>query len=55
MTEKKLKAITIKNIDPALFKKFKAACVENDTDMRAALLRFMEQYGADKKPLTNSN
>jgi hypothetical protein len=49
MTEKKLKAVTVKNIDPALFKKFKAACVENDTDMRAALIRFMEQYGAAQK------
>ena len=39
-----MKAITIKNIDPELFKRFKIACAENDTDMRAAILAFMERY-----------
>lgn len=43
--ERALKAITIKGIDPDIFKRFKVACAENDTNMRAAILWFMGKYG----------
>lgn len=46
MKAPKGKAITLKNINPELFKDFKVACAENDTDMRQALLWFMKEYGA---------
>ena len=39
-----MKAITIKNIDPELFRKFKVACAENSVDMRQAILDFMHDY-----------
>jgi len=39
-----MKAITIKNIDPEIFRKFKVACAENEIDMRQAILDFMERY-----------
>ncbi len=38
------KAITIKNIDPETFRKFKVACAENSVDMRQAILDFMRNY-----------
>lgn len=38
------KAITIKNIDPELFRKFKVACAQNEIDMRKAILDFMTEY-----------
>jgi len=42
------KAITIKNIDPELFHKFKVACAQNEIDMRKAILNFMAEYPAQK-------
>lgn len=39
-----MKAITIKNIDPETFRKFKVACAENSIDMRQAILKFMRNY-----------
>lgn len=44
-----MKAITIKNIDPEIFKRFKIACAENDIDMRAAILSFMKRYPQTEK------
>ena len=44
-----MKAITIKNIDQEIFKRFKVACAENDTDMRAAIIAFMERYPQTSK------
>jgi hypothetical protein len=38
------KAITIKNIDPELFRKFKVACAQKSIDMRQAILEFMRDY-----------
>ena len=43
------KAITIKNIDPELFRKFKVACAQNEIDMRKAIIEFMENYPKTKK------
>ena len=43
------KAITIKNIDPELFRKFKVACAQNEIDMRKTILEFMENYPKTKK------
>ena len=43
------KAITIKNIDPEIFRKFKVACAENSIDMRQAILDFMRDYPKSKK------
>ena len=43
-----MKAITIKNIDPELFRKFKVACAENSVDMRQAILDFMHDYPNQK-------
>ena len=40
------KTMTIKGIDPGVFRRFKVVCAANDTDMRQAVLRFMAQYGA---------
>jgi len=42
------KAITIKNIDPELFRKFKIACAQNEIDMRRAILDFMTKYPTEK-------
>jgi len=42
-----VKAITIRNIDPDIFRKFKVACAENDIDMRKAILGFMEKYPSE--------
>ena len=39
-----MKAITIKNIDPETFRKFKVACAEDSIDMRQAILDFMQHY-----------
>lgn len=45
-----MKAITIKSIDPEIFRKFKVACAQNDIDMRAAILDFMRNY-PNQKPI----
>lgn len=42
------KAITIKNIDPELFHKFKVACAQKGIDMRKAILEFMAEYPTQK-------
>ena len=47
----KPKAITIKNIDPVIFRKFKIACTQNVIDMRQALIGFMEKYPGQKKQI----
>ena len=47
---KKLKAFTLKDIDPELFKTFKIACAKNDTTMRKVILDFMRDYPKKKRP-----
>ena len=42
-----IKAITIKNIDPELFHRFKVACATNQIGMRQAVLNFMENYAKE--------
>jgi hypothetical protein len=42
------KAITIKNIDSEIFRKFKVACAQNEIDMRQAILDFMRGYPTQK-------
>ena len=41
--------ILIKNVDPETLKAFKLACLQNDTNMRAEIIRFMEQYPKEPK------
>ena len=41
-----MKAITIKDIDNEVHRKFKTACAQNATDMRAELIKFMAEYPA---------
>ena len=48
MTGRKKKAITIKDIDPDMYRRFKIACARNDTNMKAAILEFMEKYGSEE-------
>lgn len=41
-----MKAYTLRNIPPEIFRRFKSACAEQDRDMRSVLIRFMELYGS---------
>lgn len=40
----KTKAITIKEIDPGIYRKFKAACAGNGISVRQAVINFMTTY-----------
>lgn len=48
-TKTGLKAMTIKDIDPKIYRKFKVACVENEIEIRQAILDFMKDYPKSKK------
>ena len=44
-----MKIINVKNIPDELHKQFKIYCTQNDTNMREALIKYMEQVVKDDK------